>query len=719
MLKGLKKSPHLSHYSLTLYQREPASSGGSPVFTCRCSVVEDPKCWEVSQHFIEKELEKHFQQGEATVCRYGGGFLAFVIPFQLEEGAFCLVGDGVRDEELDLWQLAALSSQGASHVFALFPHLESLCTVTREEVEQTAQQVQQLVDRYTSGFKVQRPAALPRAADEPAESEPHDPRLHAVADALEQLDRAATLAETIALASETLISNFKIAGLAVALQDDTGSGFRVTGLWGAPAELGFIPHEQMSLFLARNRVKRTIHVDSRVQTVLPELKASLYSCFPLQSQDERLGFLAVLDTELCKGDGMLISMVAHATAARLKRIVKDAEQARANEMSGRLMSLANSLLMIDDKDELYQAVLRIASELVDAAQGSVMLIEKGGKNLRVVCSRGMTPIPAQDQPLRVGRGIAGAVAESGEPLLVNDVEKDLRVASANRPRFQTKSLLCVPLKLKETVIGVLNLADKKNGLPFNNADLQMLTSFANLASLMIERSQVLEESVRFEQLSVTDPLTGLYNRRYLKSRLEEELSRSVRQGLNLTLLFIDLDMFKSYNDICGHIAGDEALKKTAEILRASVRDMDIVARYGGEEFCAVLPGTSKVEALLVAERIRREIESESFAAGSAIPFRRMTASLGVATFPEDGRSFTALVHASDMALYRAKAAGRNRIVAAAPQEGKPHCAAGPCAQVSAGKDAPPPPKNPAPSPQVVLAPGNITAHLHGSPRPTE
>src|SRR4029079_18355610 len=110
--------------------------------------------------------------------------------------------------------------------------------------------------------------------------------------------------------------------------------------------------------------------------------------------------------------------------------------------------------------------------------------------------------------------------------------------------------------------------DKKNLAPFNDADLQLVCSFANLASLMIERSLVLEESVRFEQLSVTDSLTGLYNRRFLKSRLEEELSRSLRQGLNLTILFIDLDFFKNYNDICGHIAGDEALKRTAAIIQA-------------------------------------------------------------------------------------------------------------------------------------------------------
>ncbi|HJV64266.1 MAG TPA: diguanylate cyclase [Geomonas sp.] len=507
----------------------------------------------------------------------------------------------------------------------------------------------------------------PQLVEEPAQAEQIDPSLHAVAEALEQLDRAATLAETVALASETLIGNFPITGLALALREATGCGYQVTGLWGVPAEVGFIPADSIGVFLGRNRVKRTITFDGRMRSILPQLQAARCTFFPLRSQDDLLGFLAVVDTELGKGESMLVSMVAHASAGRLSRILKEAEQARANEMSGRLMSLANTLLLVDNKDDLYEAILRIASDLIQAAHGSIMLIDQGGKNLQMVCSRGASPDLAQSLPVRLGQGIAGTVADTGEPLLINEIEKELSVGAAGRPPFTSKSLVCVPLKLKEKVIGVLNLSDKSTLAPFSAADLHTLTSFANLASLMIERTLVLEESVRFEQLAVTDALTGLYNRRYLKSRLEEELSRSVRQGLNLTVLFMDLDLFKSYNDICGHLAGDEALKRTAELIKSSVREMDIVARYGGEEFCAVLPGTSKPEAMLVADRIRKEIENETFPVSGDLPLRRMTASLGVATFPEDGCTYTALMHASDMALYQAKAAGRNRIVAATAQ----------------------------------------------------
>lgn len=231
----------------------------------------------------------------------------------------------------------------------------------------------------------------------------------------------------------------------------------------------------------------------------------------------------------------------------------------------------------------------------------------------------------------------------------------------NRPRFKTKSLLCVPLKLKNKTIGVLNLSDKESGGSFNEADLNILASFANIASLMIERSWVLERSFMLEKLSVTDHLTGLYNHRYLRSRLEEELNRSSRGSLSLSIIFLDIDHFKIYNDLCGHLAGDAALRKTADILKAFVRDMDIVVRYGGEEFCIVLPDTSKDDAVVVAERIRHEFEREKFANEENLPMGTLTASIGVATYPEDGHTFTTLIHSADLALYRAKANGRNRV----------------------------------------------------------
>jgi len=658
LLTRLKSSPPLSPYSLTLYHRQ-SGARCAETFQSSCSIVEDPLCRDVSRQFFEADMEVFFEEGSPSVCRYGGGFFGFLIPFTMGAEQFCLVGDGVRDESVDLWQLASLSRPGGDDVFSLFPYVESLSIASYQEVEQVAQHVAKEIEKLSFP-----PADIKSPAAEPPDPERTDPRLAAIAETLEHLDRSKTIAESIALCCETIIAQFQVARVAIALRSDDGSSYQVTGLWGFPDDLGSIPADALTRFLAKDKVKKTVLYDSQMRSILPALRATICVNFPLTSQNERVGFLSLADTDVPGQGVLLISMLTNALAGKLWQIVKDAEQTKETALSEKLMSLTDTLLQVDRKDELYEAILSIASDLIDATQGSIMLIDKDGENMRIVFTLGMTLNVARCLPVKVGKGIAGMVAQTGQPLLVNDVEKDSRVAMANRMRFKSKSLICIPLKLKDKIIGVLNLSDKKSLTPFSNADLQVLTSFANLASLMIERTEVLEESERFEQLSVTDALTGLYNRRFLKNRLEEELNRSIRQGLNLTVIFIDLDFFKNYNDLCGHLAGDEALKITAEIIKGSLREMDIVARYGGEEFCAVLPGTSKEEALIVAERIRSEIEAKKFPMDSEIPNARLTASLGVASFPEDGRTFKALVHASDVALYQAKATGRNRIVAA-------------------------------------------------------
>ncbi|GFO65637.1 diguanylate cyclase [Geomonas paludis] len=659
LLTELKGLPILARYSLTLYRRRNGTVASSGRFESCATVVEDPLCREVSRHFFEENMEVFFEEGTPSVCRYGGGFFGFLIPFTLSGEDLCLVGDGVREESIDLWQLASLARKGGD-AFSLLPYVESLCTASYEEVEEVAEQVRRRIESYRLPARRHNERPAVAVAQEPV----GDEALYAVSQALERLDNIGTVTGCIAICCETIVTTFQAARVAVALPDSERKSFSVTGMWGLPEQLGTLSMEALQLFTAPGRAKKTVLWEGKLRETLPEVRATVCTTFPLKAQEERLGFLAIFDTDLPPNAALLISMLAGAMAGKLSALDRDATRSKESALSERLMSLTDTLLQIDSKDLLYESILKIASDLIDATQGSIMLIDKDGVGMQIVFTLGMTLNIARCLQLKVGKGIAGMVAKTGQPLLVNDVEKDSRVAMANRLRFKSKSLICIPLKLKDKVIGVLNLSDKKNLRPFTHADLMLLTSFANLASLMIERTEVLEESVRFEQLSVTDPLTGLYNRRFLKSRLEEELNRSARQGLNLTIIFIDLDFFKSYNDLCGHLAGDEALKITADIIKESLREMDIVARYGGEEFCAVLPGTSKAEAMIVAERIRFEIESKRFPGESDIPLRRLTASLGVASFPEDGRSFNDLVHASDIALYEAKARGRNRIVAA-------------------------------------------------------
>lgn len=167
---------------------------------------------------------------------------------------------------------------------------------------------------------------------------------------------------------------------------------------------------------------------------------------------------------------------------------------------------------------------------------------------------------------------------------------------------------------------------------------------------------------RLQQISVTDELTRVFNRRYLLHVIGIAFSRSRRYGEELSILMMDIDHFKSVNDVHGHHAGDQALREVAQRIRGRLRNIDVVARYGGEEFVAVLPSTAAEGALTLAERVRHAIADESLPTDrQAIP---VTISIGVASLHGDDEDVDALLRRADRALYRAKLDGRNRVVAA-------------------------------------------------------
>jgi diguanylate cyclase (GGDEF)-like protein len=215
------------------------------------------------------------------------------------------------------------------------------------------------------------------------------------------------------------------------------------------------------------------------------------------------------------------------------------------------------------------------------------------------------------------------------------------------------------------VIGVVCLADKITGDPFDGDDLRTLTFLAD------HIAQALENALKYRQLrelSVVDELTGLYNRRHFQRSLEQEVQRATRYDRQITLALLDLDQFKSYNDLCGHPAGDRALTHLGEILRDGLREVDIVARYGGEEFAVILPETNARPSAGASspfpflERLRKSIEEAAFPGEERLPSGRLTVSGGVACFPDDADNVQSLIDAADRALYEAKEQGRNRFV---------------------------------------------------------
>ena len=243
-------------------------------------------------------------------------------------------------------------------------------------------------------------------------------------------------------------------------------------------------------------------------------------------------------------------------------------------------------------------------------------------------------------------------------LIVMDTQEDFRfVLSDNEKKDNVRSLIVAPLFHEGRVAGTLAIHATRPNV-FSHDDLRLLDAIATLASSAISNAMLYEKT---EELAIKDSLTGLFVRRYFFERLKEEHRRALLNQKNLSFLMCDLDHFKECNDQYGHQGGDLMLVQFAEILRQCLKG-SLLARYGGEEFAILLPETTKVEALKVAEQIRKAVEKSSF------NIRReavnMTVSIGVANLPDDTLDAENLVQKADQALYRAKREGRNRVCAA-------------------------------------------------------
>ncbi len=209
----------------------------------------------------------------------------------------------------------------------------------------------------------------------------------------------------------------------------------------------------------------------------------------------------------------------------------------------------------------------------------------------------------------------------------------------------------MPFKGRGQVIGVIN-AYRLGGEAFDEPSFELLTAAANQIGIALENAMLFEET---KALAITDGMTSLYNYRYFISYLNEEFERVKRYKRLLSIIMIDIDFFKKYNDAYGHPKGDELLRNIAGILKNAVRKSDTVARYGGEEFVIILPETGKDMALTAAEKVRKEVELSEFEGG------KVTISLGAASYTEELKSADDLVKIADNALYRAKEQGRNRV----------------------------------------------------------
>jgi diguanylate cyclase (GGDEF)-like protein len=302
---------------------------------------------------------------------------------------------------------------------------------------------------------------------------------------------------------------------------------------------------------------------------------------------------------------------------------------------------------------LIEQVLR-ATLLLAEGDAATLLIPNGRQVERHYLKNDTrAPEPA---PVMPSSEITRLVMRTSHPLTLPDLSADTRVTEFDScPEFEAGPALFIPLRVRDQAPGYLAVFRRRGTRLFGTGALHALTLLSAWAAASIDNLK-LAESV--ERLAVTDDLTQVYNYRFLKTALRREIKRAGRFRQELSLLMIDVDNLKGYNDRHGHLRGSFLLKEVARLLAAQVRSFDLVAKYGGDEFTIILPQTGREGAVTVGERVRASVAANAF---PLAPAGSITVSLGIALFPNDAADGTGLIRAADRALYHAKQQGRNRV----------------------------------------------------------
>jgi diguanylate cyclase (GGDEF)-like protein len=333
--------------------------------------------------------------------------------------------------------------------------------------------------------------------------------------------------------------------------------------------------------------------------------------------------------------------------------------------------LAAEIAATIDPESLSRDGSRVRSILAEVAaavpsQGaSLLLYDPSGRSLVFSGSRRLQPGVVDGLRMSVDRGIAGWVARHRQALRLDDASEDPRhdKAIGSETNFSPHGMLCVPVVSKNQLLGVIQVINRIGGGSFDDDELRLVQILADHAAIAIENASLYRQA---ELASLTDDLTGLSNSRHLNQYLPGQ----IRRGARLALLVLDFDNFKQVVDRYGHLVGSQTIGHIGRLIGRMIRPGDFAARFGGDEFVVILPDTSITSAVDFAERLRAQIDACTQLDGRDIDLSGVTASIGVAVFPEHAADADGLLHAADAAMYVVKRGGKNGVaVAANPPRG--------------------------------------------------
>ncbi|MBU2598706.1 MAG: GAF domain-containing protein [Actinobacteria bacterium] len=463
---------------------------------------------------------------------------------------------------------------------------------------------------------------------------------------------------------EPLKRNLSFAGFSIRLIDERTKDLKVVTTHGYSVEelekLKIKVGKGITGWVAKTGepvIVPDVSKDKRYIEGNPDMKSEM--CVPLKANDKVIG---VLDVEGTKLDAFsienltLISTIASQISMIIEKAkILESEKKKSKQLEA-IQEVSKNIVSVLDIDKLFQQIANLINNTFGYYYTIILLVDEASKELFIKAFSGPSiKLPVGRRIKIYEEGITGWVAKTGKPLLVNDVREEPRYLFIEELP-DVRSELAVPIKIKDKVIGVLDVESVELN-DFDESDLTTLTILAEMIAIAIENANLYKES---EHLAITDGLTKLYNSRYFYAALQKELERSKRYGHSFSIIIFDIDDFKKYNDEYGHIAGDQLLQELARLTIKECRSADIIARYGGEEFVIILPETKYNGAIEIAERLRTEIKKHSFTTDKDKKKCKITISLGIAIYPNIGNNIKGLLNAADKALYKSKQTGKDR-----------------------------------------------------------
>lgn len=325
--------------------------------------------------------------------------------------------------------------------------------------------------------------------------------------------------------------------------------------------------------------------------------------------------------------------------------------------------VAKALTSSLEPQRVLEQILEQVRRILRPGNWSLLLRDARSGELEFTIAEGPGAERLRGMVLARGEGIAGSVAESGEPLLIPDVERDPRWSSRadELTRFRTRSVVCVPMVCRDEVRGVIELVNFERARRFDAIDLRLLQTFADFAAIALENARHVAE---LRELSLKDDVTVLRNARYLHRVLPQAIEAARAASEPFSLVLFDLDRFKSVNDRHGHLEGSAVLRELGDLIAPTLPARASGVRYGGDEFVILLPGHDLAAAAHYAGALREAVKAHVFRRESGAEIR-LTASYGLCGFPEDAQDARGLLARADALMYGVKASGRDGLATSA------------------------------------------------------